>query len=85
MGLIKIFKPLSTFLQAMPLINLSNMDDFDFWKKLWDCWESNSEQLGLEANMPTIVKLPPHLQWFVWIKTFRAFYFAQTSRNMAEG
>ena len=28
MGLISIFKPLSTFILAVPLINLSNIDNF---------------------------------------------------------
>ena len=34
MGSINIFKPLSTFLQAVPLINPSNIDNFLLWKKL---------------------------------------------------
>ena len=49
MGLFNIFEPLSTFLWAAWLINLSNIHNFG------DRWESNLAQLGPEANVLTIV------------------------------
>ena len=63
MGSINIFKQLTTFLRAVPLINLSKVDIFLFWKFFGECWESNPGQLGLEASMPTIVLCCP----FSWL------------------
>ena len=41
MGSINIFKPLSTFLWAVPLIYLNNINNSFCWI-FWECWESNT-------------------------------------------
>ena len=56
MGSINILKQLSTFLKALPLINLNNINSFVRLKKVWECLESNLGQLGPEAIMLTIVQ-----------------------------
>ena len=58
MGSINIFKPLSTFLKAALLINLSNSNKF-FLQKISGYWELHLGQLGLEASMLTIVLCCP--------------------------
>ena len=57
MGSINIFKPLSTFLKAASLNNLSHIDNLFPPKCCWECWESNL-LLGPEASMLTIVPWP---------------------------
>ena len=60
MGSINIFKRLSTFLQAVPLINLGDIDSFFLLKKFWRLGIAPG-QLGLKASVLTIVLCCPPL------------------------
>ena len=50
MGLIDIFKPLSTILKPAPLINLSNIDNFSS-ENFWEYWEIKPGAAGWEASV----------------------------------
>ena len=65
MGLINIFKPLYTLLQAVPFIIPSNIDNFFFWK--------NSGMLGFEPVTNHCAMLPPSHQWKKSISLFEFF------------